>query len=251
MSSRSLPIQASVGIRGSNRREDVIVIQMALRVLKDRSSHRPFYEAEIDGIAGDRTVQAIEAFQSPQNDPSAGTIHPNDPDHRRLTEEVRRELRQSSHIMAPYLDFDGRKLCWMGRREPRACWAAVSGAPGFQSKEFQAVKDKGPLPEGKWRVRQDRYQRFDDESLVTRLGAYLSMPFGEYTNWPGGKIAWGNHRIWIEPAAGTDALGRSGFSIHGGWFAGTAGCVDLTDQMSSFAERFRSYGADMDLVVRY
>ncbi len=49
----------------------------------------------------------------------------------------------------------------------------------------------------------------------------------------------------------TDTLGRSGFSIHGGSTPGSAGCVDLTQQMPDFTKHFREYGADMDLIVKY
>ena len=41
------------------------------------------------------------------------------------------------------------------------------------------------------------------------------------------------------------------FQFMGGLFAGSAGCIDLTNQMSDFAKHFRAYGADMDLVVEY
>lgn len=251
MSPKSLPIHASVGRRGVNRQDDVVVVKMALRVLRDRLSYRPFYEAEINGVASDRTVSAVEAFQASQNESTADTLQPNDPVHRHLTEMVRRELRQSPHVRTPYLEFDGTKLCWFGHRETQTCWPAVSGVSGFQTKGFQALKDKGPLPEGKWRVRQDRYQRFDDAPLINRLASYLLFLNIKVTNWPGGKIAWGNHRVWIEPSRGNDVHGRSGFSIHGGAFPRSAGCVDLTDRMSDFAEKFRTYGADMDLIVRY
>ena len=36
---------------------------------------------------------------------------------------------------------------------------AVSGRPGYQSPEYQHLKDKGPLPEGRYGVNQDQYQK--------------------------------------------------------------------------------------------
>lgn len=32
--------------------------------------------------------------------------------------------------------------------------------PDYQCKEYDGVKDKGPLPEGKWLVRQSQHQNF-------------------------------------------------------------------------------------------
>ncbi len=69
--------------------------------------------------------------------------------------------------------------------------------------------------------------------------------------WPGAEMSWGEERVWLEPADGTETHGRSGFSIHGGWVAESAGCIDLTGAMAGFAERFKNYGRDMRLFVQY
>ena len=70
----------------------------------------------------------------------------------------------------------------------------------------------------------------------------------QLARWP---AAWGMHRIWVHPAAGNDLQGRSGFSIHGGTRPGSAGCIDLTDQMKSFMGHFLVYGQDLELTVKY
>jgi hypothetical protein len=50
---------------------------------------------------------------------------------------------------------------------------------------------------------------------------------------------------------GTQTYGRSGFCIHGGDSPGSAGCIDLTDQLEAFVHMFREYGKDMELTVKY
>jgi len=89
-------------------------------------------------------------------------------------------------------------------------------------------------------------QRWNDISLVERILSVAKRgPF------PGGIYAWGTHRIWLEPTPSTRTYGRSGFSIHGGVVAGSAGCIDLTSDMDSFVKEFIYYAKDMDLLVRY
>ncbi|MBQ1783253.1 MAG: DUF2778 domain-containing protein [Gammaproteobacteria bacterium] len=38
---------------------------------------------------------------------------------------------------------------------------------------------------------------------------------------------WGDWRIRLHPAAGTNTFGRDGFFIHGGGMDGSAGCIDI------------------------
>jgi hypothetical protein len=145
------------------------------------------------------------------------------------------------------LQFDGRVLRWSG--STTHSWPAVSGKRGYQSKEHQTLKDKGPIPEGRWLVKQSRYQQISlDRIMWLERLCLIGIRFG---TWPGGVSSWGMHRIWLEPASGTDTLGRSGFSIHGGAEPGSIGCIDLTGNMSAFVQVFRAYGKDVELTVDY
>ena len=45
-----------------------------------------------------------------------------------------------------YLDFNGRELRWRQNNEVTNSWKAMSGKPDYQCKEYDSVKDKGPLP---------------------------------------------------------------------------------------------------------
>lgn len=146
------------------------------------------------------------------------------------------------------LTFNGARLCWnwLDGGKPPVCWKAVSGRSGYQAKEHQNLRDKGPLPEGTWLVKQGEYQRMPERSLLEQLVNELGRG-----GWPGGESSWGRHRIWLSPKVGTETHGRSGFSIHGGSDPGSAGCIDLTSNMESFARMFRKYGRDLELMVKY
>jgi hypothetical protein len=147
------------------------------------------------------------------------------------------------------LSFDGRMLHWrqvFRDRIQSIRWRAVSGRSGYQTKEHQGTADKGPIPAGAWLVAQGKYQQMPQRSLLDQLINELGRGA-----WPGGESSWGQHRIWLQPKEGTNTYGRSGFSIHGGDTAGSAGCIDLVEQMPDFVKVFRAYGHDVDLTVKY
>lgn len=138
--------------------------------------------------------------------------------------------------------FDGERLYW-NQGKISTSWPAYSGSEEYlttknYSVEAQKKKDEGPIPAGWYSVKQDRYQE--------RPYGFIGM-----RTWPGGSKSWGNHRIWLEPEAGTNTYGRTGMSIHGGDVPGSRGCIDLVGGMEAFAQRFRKYGKDMRLEVRY
>lgn len=147
------------------------------------------------------------------------------------------------------LHFDGKFLLW---REVTDCkilrhsWSAVSGRAGYQTKEYQKLADKGPLPEGQWLVKPTEYQSAEHRSLLEKA----KNEFGR-GKWPGGASSWGLHRIWLHPELGTNTYGRSGFSIHGGTTAGSAGCIDMTDQITAFVKMFLDYGRTIELEAKY
>ena len=145
--------------------------------------------------------------------------------------------------------FDGETLKWVdddGNVVEQ--YDAVSGRVGYQSPTLQNETDKGPIPEGLFLVSQEDYQESSDMPMSRRVASY--NPFFKTTAWPGGTPAWGNQRIWLKPIQG-EMYGRDAFSIHGGDYPGSAGCIDLTFRMPSFATRFRDYGSDMWLHVNF
>lgn len=73
--------------------------------------------------------------------------------------------------------------------------------------------------------------------------------------WPKLESAWGNSRTFLQHKAGDNPAfnhrGKNDFSIHGGSVPGSAGCVDLTDQMDAFADFYKKTGEAADLIVSY
>jgi lipoprotein-anchoring transpeptidase ErfK/SrfK len=141
--------------------------------------------------------------------------------------------------------FDGRTFTVFlaGSNKPSLEINAVSGRPGHQTSRHQAEVDRGPIPEGRYLVSQRRGQTITaSDDVLGRFGR---------GSWPGGVRSWGFQRIWLTPIEGTNVMGRSGFSIHGGETPGSAGCVDLTTRMGDFYRLFRNANTDFVLVVDY
>jgi hypothetical protein len=147
------------------------------------------------------------------------------------------------------LRFNGEKLCWINHcGSERKCWSAVSGRPGYQTKEHQSKGDYGPLPEGRWLAKQSEYQKISLKDAAVGMSSVIGFKRGK---WPGSVMAWGAHRVWLQPCAGTNTFNRKSFSIPGGWAAGSAGCIDMTSSISEFVSYFLEYGKDMELIVEY
>ena len=139
--------------------------------------------------------------------------------------------------------FDGSSLKWEEGGAVVKEWPAMSGKQGFQSSKYTSIPNAGPIPEGKWHVRQENHQSAD--FIDHALGSVM------VGKWRGGYSSWGNDRIQLEPDKKTDTKGRTNLFIHGGASLGSRGCLDLAGGMSNFMNYFDSYGEDMDLIVKY
>lgn len=164
-----------------------------------------------------------------------------------VDETIRRMESRSA-----YLTFDGSQLKWVERGEPSRYWRAVSGRRGSMGPQHQDQPGKGPIPEGRYIARQDRLDRWENTPFWNRRLCVLRAVDEDLGGqWPGCRSAWGNRRVWLHPAVGTNTLNRSGSSIHGGSDPQSAGCIDLTSGMPSFVDAFVKYGRNMDVVVKY
>ncbi len=63
------------------------------------------------------------------------------------TKKIKEKLAPDKKV---HLEFDGKELSWMVDNKKKYSWDAVSGAEGFQNPQNIDIKDKGPIPEGKW-----------------------------------------------------------------------------------------------------
>ncbi len=243
----------ALGARG----ERVRAVQRGLEALG-------FKPGQIDGTFGMKTLNAVRAFQRSRGLGVDGVVGPDTWKALGL-DALDQVLSGPAPVVAVVLSkpaqtpsiqavrqarllFNGSSLCWiwLDGLTPPVCWSAVSGRSGYQTKEFQKEKAQGPLPEGEWIVSQGEYQKMPERSVFEQFVNEVGRGA-----WPGGESSWGKHRIWLKPKPGTHTYGRSGFSIHGGDTAGSAGCVDLTKHLEGFIHMFREYGRDMELTVKY
>ena len=144
-----------------------------------------------------------------------------------------------------YAVFDGKKFTLYVDNKPVISWDAVSGQPGYQNPEYQNRESTGPIPEGIYVARQEELQH------ITPMGFIAGLIPGKHGEWPGSTISWGDSRVWLEPSKETNTYDRDKFSIHGGWFSGSAGCIDLTSQIDNFVALFGFIGKDLIVNVQY
>lgn len=147
------------------------------------------------------------------------------------------------------LHFDGHVLAMeTGARTLR--YPAVSGRPingSFDySWERQGIENVGPIPEGVYWIRPDE---------LWEVKFWRRLCLGLYSCYP--ESAWGRYLIRIHPFTTTDIRGRKGgFTIHGGSVPGSAGCIDLTSEITRFAtdlarEAGRNQACQIHLTVKY
>ncbi len=148
-----------------------------------------------------------------------------------------------------YAVFDGKTLTLYIDDKTVRSWDAVSGRPGYQSPEYQDQKSTGPIPEGTYVARQEQLQFMDLKGLI--VGTAVAVKEDSGGKWPGSYYSWGNSRVWLEPSKETNTYGRDNFSIHGGMWPGSAGCIDMTGQIGQFTYWLESTGKDLLIYVKY
>jgi RHS repeat-associated protein len=148
------------------------------------------------------------------------------------------------------LNFDFKSLKFTdttyGIDMPGLSWGATSEREGYQSSLFQSVADKGHILEGSYTVDPARTLSYSSTSTWDRFKGNIGLG-----TWPGGKDSCGEFRTWLTPMQETNTYGRSGFSIHGGTTAGSAGFIDITMNNNSFHSWLKSYGKHVKLNVKY
>lgn len=137
------------------------------------------------------------------------------------------------------LTFDGETLSFDdGKGGPfPLSWPAVSGKPKPDSCQCEADQElpfTGPIPSGQYVV----------NPADTNRRRWYKRGWGP-------ESAWGNVRTEITPKPGTNTFGRGGVNIHGGFYPGSAGCIDLTNKNEDFHKWLKQYGEPLDLNVRY
>lgn len=106
---------------------------------------------------------------------------------------------------------------------------ATSGKSEFQN-DPKAVdkKNKGPIPPGDYYIIPEE---LSDPYLLGDIGRILNIKTLLSKNWTNWSLAdWGDWRVRLHRIKGKDlvATDRDNFFIHGGWFEGSAGCIDIS-----------------------
>ncbi len=148
-----------------------------------------------------------------------------------------------------YMNFDGKTLDLYNKNGLVNGLDAQSGQDEYQSAKYQNVKNKGPLPEGTYYANQSERQNIDlkDAALGTLTGM-LNINKGK---WKGGPISWGLRRVWLKPDEKTNTYNRDGFSIHGGFSKGSAGCIDIPWQTGDLSDYLDNCQESVPVHVKY
>ena len=127
---------------------------------------------------------------------------------------------------------------------------ATSGLPGYQNAEFQKMKDKGPIPEGKYYIlllvdkKPFAQANYGSCSLLPTTSALQQIPRGANAIIPSGVplptvngltittcdgiwANWGWNRIVVNVYAETNAFGRNGFYLHDSAKGYSHGCIEV------------------------
>jgi len=166
---------------------------------------------------------------------------------------AKKELSAASKRNA-YLLLDNDALSWVVGGDKVKSWPATTGKVWFvdPKRRDQSKKAFGPIPEGRYGTGgiQTMERNVGDPGLFSQATYLVRELLSTYVpssdvkpaphNWgvASGKnavfsqIAWGSYRVPIRGGR----LGRGGFYIHGGSLKGSAGCIDLGDEMDDFAK---------------
>ena len=177
---------------------------------------------------------------------------PNDPNaSKNLSLDNSQEQTQSTFYNNPncYMQFDGQNLNLFAENQKINSLDAMSGHPDYQAKKFQNVPNRGPIPEGTYYANQNQRQTIG--ALDAVIGAATELLNINRGKWKGSLPAWGLRRIWLQPDQNTNTYGRDGFTIHGGWSKGSAGCIDIPWQTGKLSDYMDDCQKSVPVYVNY
>jgi RHS repeat-associated protein len=153
-----------------------------------------------------------------------------------------------------FLTFDGGILTLYGKNGSIRSFLAVSGevdSNGRTQPGLQGVRDRGPIPEGRYTLNPAAVQSFADLTVAQKAASLLPTKPVKVGSWPGGVVAWGVMRAELQAVQGTNTYGREHFFVHGGSVPGSAGCIDLCNGEVEFFSALGGGGYEVLLEVDY
>ena len=180
-------------------------------------------------------------------------------------EIVDKNMTTWKNVGTSYTEFNGTSLTlnyqktdYKGNISPdKFSVPAVSGRPNENgefdySKERQKTPNEGPLPERSYTINPQAVQELSLSDDLIGTGLSWTQAFGKKVGgWPGGKYSWGLQRTDINPSSVTiGGVTRSGFTIHGGESAGSAGCIDLMRCEAIFFKKLQKYSSGTTVILK-
>jgi len=152
----------------------------------------------------------------------------------------------------PFTTFDGSQLVLRTKDGKTRRFRAVSGVVdrlGRTQPHLQGEWNRGPIPEGRYGFNPALIYSYDRHvAALDKLAGLLGRG-----GWRGGRATWGDYRVELIPDPATNLLGRDarGFFIHGGSTPGSAGCIDLCEQIGDFVHAVGTTAGTIDVDVDY
>jgi hypothetical protein len=140
----------------------------------------------------------------------------------------------------------------------KMCGGDVAKDSYLDDKKYVGVKDHGPIPEGRYRLRAPGIMRFDlgeqVDLLKAKIGGKKNITIRGTSV---GTGDWGSGRVFLDPIrplaegpCGSTAE-REEFFLHGGILAGSAGCIDILGEFATLAEFLKGYTRPIIVSVKY
>lgn len=251
---KDFSLSGTVSSNETTNEDDVIKLKTNLYKMNYyKPNERSEKDEQFHKYANTELITAIKDFQRDNNLPITGRISSGDKTERAINAKFESHGVKFDYPVNTNKNqvavFDGKKFTLYENDKPIMSWDAVSGAKGYQSPEYQSAKDKGTIPEGTYVARQQKLQFMSLTDKVIGISRVLGKEYGG--RWPGSSYSWGNSRVWLEPSKENNTYGRDNFSIHGGWWPDSAGCIDMTGQINAFTSWLKSTGKDLIVHVTY
>jgi hypothetical protein len=139
------------------------------------------------------------------------------------------------------------------------CGADVRTATYMNDKRFVGIKEKGPIPEGRYTFSPPSIERFSSGEQFNLL---IGGIFGRESVEAGGRGIhpgdWGKGRVHLNPVVSTlrqgpagDVKKRSGFFLHGGLLRGSSGCIDIGSDFDELADFLEGFKRPITVTVEY
>jgi hypothetical protein len=146
----------------------------------------------------------------------------------------------------------------VGRKEAQLCGGTTDEAY-LNNPRYVGIKDFGPIPEGAYSFMPSRITLFSPQERF-RLASAGRAAFQDVHGKQLSGGDWGAGRVPLTPSPGSpekdtvcgDTTRRSGFFLHGGVLAGSAGCVDVGNSaFKELAQLVAGYDKPITLTVEY